>query len=214
MKSIYPIYSLLNPRKLRSVLSFGVKGYLAEIGWFEAFKRKASVDINNKAIPWFTYSFIDFLQDRLNNSQTVFEFGSGNSTRYFASKCAHITSVEHDKAWYEKGERNKPQNATIQYYPLDKDGDYCRAAQKTNKEYDIIIIDGRDRVNCCIQSINALTKNGIIILDDSERDKYNQARLFLKEKGFKELSFSGISPGFFYRKATSLFYKQENCLGV
>lgn len=214
MKSIYPISSLLNPRKLRSVLSFGVKGYLAEIGWFEAFKRKASVDKDNQAIPWFTYSFIDFLQDRLNNSQMVFEFGSGNSTRYFASKCAHITSVEHDKAWYEKGESNKPQNATIQYYPLDKDGDYCRAAQKTNKEYDIIIIDGRDRVNCCIQSFNALTKNGIIILDDSERDKYNEARIFLKNNGLKELSFSGISPGFFYRKATSLFYKEKNCLGV
>src|SRR5690606_38937740 len=156
---------------------------------------KASVDKANQAIPWFTYSFIDFLQHRLNKSQTVFEFGSGNSTRYFAGKCAQITSVEHDKAWYEKGENNKPQNATIQYYPLDKNGDYCRAAQKTNKEYDIIIIDGRDRVNCCIQSINALTKSGVIILDDSERDKYHEARLFLQGKGFKELSFSGISPG-------------------
>lgn len=214
MKSIYPISSLLNPRKLRSVLSFGVKGYLAEIGWFEAFKRKASVDINNKAIPWFTYSFIDFLQDRLNKKQTVFEFGSGNSTRYFASKCSHITSVEHDKDWYVKGENNKPQNATIQYYLLDIDGDYCRAAQKTKKEYDIIIIDGRDRVNCCIQSVNALTPTGIIILDDSERNKYNEARLFLQKNGFKELSFSGISPGYFYRKATSVFYKDDNCLEI
>lgn len=214
MKSIYPISSLFNPRKLRSVLSFGVKGYLAEIGWFEAFKRKASVDKNNQAIPWFTYSFIDFLQDRLNKKQTVFEFGSGNSTRYFASKCAHITSAEHDKIWYEKGESNKPNNADIQYYPLDKDGDYCRVAQKTKQKYDIIIIDGRDRVNCCIQSINALTETGIIILDDSERNKYNEARHFLKNKGFKELSFSGISPGFFYRKTTSVFYKDENCLGI
>ncbi len=214
MKSIYPIYSLLNPRKLRSVLSFGVKGYLAEIGWFEAFKRKASVDKYNHAIPWFTYSFIDFLQDRLNKEQTVFEFGSGNSTRYFANKCGYITSVEHDKTWYEMAETNKPQNADIQLYPLDKNGDYCRAAKKTNKQYDIIIIDGRDRVNCCIQSFNALTARGVIVLDDSERDKYNEARLFLKDKGFKELSFSGISPGYFYRKATSVFYKDGNCLGV
>ena len=36
----------------------------------------------------------------------------------------------------------------------------------------------------------------------------------LQKKGFKELSFSGISPGFFYRKATSVFYKEGNCFDI
>lgn len=214
MKSIYPVSSLLNPKKLISLLSFGVKGYLAEIGWFVAYKNKASVDSNNQPIPWFTYSFIDFLQDRLNTDLHIFEFGSGNSTRYFAQKCASITSVEHDKEWYATGLKNMPKNADIQYYPLDCNGDYCRAAKKSEKKYDIIIVDGRDRVNCCKQSIGALTHEGIIILDDSERDKYQEARRILVENGFKEISFSGISPGYFYRKATSVFYKDGNCLGI
>lgn len=214
MKSIYPISSLLNIKKVRSLLSFGIKGYLAEIGWFVAFQNKASVDGHNQPIPWFSYSFIDFIQGRLNKGQRVFEFGSGNSTRYFAEKCAAITSVEHDRAWYELGAKNKPSNADILYYPLDHDGEYCRAAQKFTEKQDIIIVDGRDRVNCCKQSVEALNQQGVLILDDSEREKYNEARLFLLNKGYKELSFSGISPGFFYRKATSVFYRSDNCLGI
>lgn len=214
MKSIYPISSLFNFRKIKSLLSFGVKGYLAEIGWFVAYKNKSSVDGNNQAIPWFTYSFIDFMQERLNKNQHVFEFGSGNSTRYFAQKCASITSIEHDKEWYEVGLKDKPQNADIQYYPLNKDGDYCRAVSQGAMKYDIIIVDGRDRVNCCKNSLQALNEFGVIVLDDSERDKYNEARIFLLNAGLKELSFSGISPGFFYRKATSVFYKPNNSLKI
>ena len=214
MKSIYPVSSLLNLKKLRTLLSFGVKGYLAEIGWFVAYKHKASVDSNNKPIPWFSYSFIDFMQNRLTKQLSVFEFGSGNSTRYFAQKCASITSVEHDQEWYQMGIKNKPNNADILYFPLDNNGDYCRAAKQNKTTYDIIIVDGRDRVNCCKQSISALSKKGVLILDDSERDKYHEARLFLQNHGFKELSFSGISPGFFYRKATSVFYKQDNCFEI
>lgn len=214
MKNIYPISSLLNPQKLRSILSFGIKGYLAEIGWFVALKQESSVNGENEPIPWFTYSFIDFLENRLNKGQSIFEFGSGNSTRYFAKKVNSISSLEHDKAWYENGLKNKPQNANLIFCELDTDGNYCRGANNTKQKFDIIIIDGRDRVNCCLQSIQALKEDGVLILDDSERDRYNNARIALINQGFKELSFSGISPGFFYRKETSVFYRNNNCLGI
>lgn len=214
MKSIYPISSLLKPQKLRSLLSFGVKGYLAEIGWFVASEKKASVDSDNKPIPWFTYSCIDFLQERLHKKHRIFEFGSGNSTRYFAERCAEITSVEHDQTWYESGLRNKPENANLLYCPLDRDGEYCRAAAKSKHAYDLIIVDGRDRVNCCKQSLPSLTSGGVMILDDSERENYQEARDFLLENGFREIPFTGISPGYFFKKATSIFYKSNNCLGI
>lgn len=199
---------------MRSLLSFGIKGYLAETGWFVAQENKASVDIHNKPIPWFTYSCVDFLQDRIQPNQHIFEFGSGNSTRYFAQRCAEIISVEHDKNWYEGGIKNKPETATILYCPLDEDGEYCRAAIHSGKQFEIIIVDGRDRVNCCKQSIPALKKNGVMIIDDSEREKYNEARSVLFENGFKEIMFTGISAGYFFKKATSVFYKPDNCLNI
>lgn len=214
MKSIYPLSSLISLRKIRSLLSFGVKGYLAEIGWFEAYHLRAPVDSERKPIPWFTYSFIDFMQDRLTKEQRVFEFGSGNSTVFFAEKCQSIHSIEHHQEWYQLGVSQKPENAELTFIELDKDGKYCRAAKDTEKTYDIVIIDGRDRVNCCKQSVEALSLQGVIILDDSERTKYQEARDILKNQGFKELLFSGISPGYFYRKATSLFYRPNNCFDI
>ena len=83
-----------------------------------------------------------------------------------------------------------------------------------NEKFHLIIVDGRDRVNCCLQAVNALTDDGVIILDDSEREFYSPAIEFLKSNGFKELSFSGISPGLFYKKSTSIFYKAQNCLEI
>ena len=93
-------------------------------------------------------------------------------------------------------------------------GDYCRMPVKLEEKFDVIIVDGRDRVNCCKQAVDALTPAGVIVLDDSEREFYREATEFLLGKGFKQLPFTGISPGLFYRKATSVFYKKDNCLDI
>ncbi|MCY1532239.1 hypothetical protein D9M68_675000 [compost metagenome] len=100
------------------------------------------------------------------------------------------------------------------YCLLDTNGEYSKKAASLNEKFDIVIVDGRDRVNCCKHSLPALNEKGVIVLDDSERESYQEARTFLQKQGFKELSFSGISPGLFYEKATSVFYKAENCLGI
>src|SRR5690606_12057573 len=102
-------------------------------------KNRTSVNINNQPIPWFTYSFIDFLEGRLNKNLSIFEYGSGNSTRYFAERVRHISSLEHDKSWYEMGLKNKLQNAELIFCDLDSDGNYSRGALNTDQKFDIII---------------------------------------------------------------------------
>ena len=205
---------LAKPARLHSILSFNKKGYLKDIGWFSAFEKKSPVDGHDKPIPWVTYSFIDFIKERLNQQHKVFEFGSGNSTYFYAKYAGEVVSVEHDKAWYDKIVSTKPANAEMIFSELKTDGNYCRMPLSLNKLFDIIIVDGRDRVNCCKQAVNALSNGGVVVLDDSERDFYSDAVAFLKQQGFKQLAFTGISPGLFYNKATSVFYKAENCLGI
>lgn len=203
-----------SPKRLRTLLSFNDKGYLDEIGWFHAFDSRSPVDQKNNPIPWVTYSFIDFIQDRLIKKHTVFEFGSGNSTYFYAKHAGKVVSVEHDKDWYDKIIKSKPENTELIFCELVRDGDYCRTPLRLKETFDIIIVDGRDRVNCCKQAVNALSANGVIVLDDSERDSYKEGIDFLLANGFKHLSFSGISPGLFYRKSTSVFYKTDNCLSI
>ncbi len=205
---------IAKPGRLKALLSYGHKGYLNSIGWFTAFDKKQAVDGQGKALPWVTYSFIDFIKERINKSQHIFEYGSGSSTIFYAERAGSVTSVEHDKGWFDKVKNTSPGNAEMIFCQLEKDGEYAKKATLIGKKFDIIIVDGRDRVNCCKYSVDALSENGVLVLDDSEREVYNDARSFLKEKGFKELSFSGISPGLFYEKATSVFYKQANCLGI
>lgn len=205
---------IAKPNRLRALLSYGHKGYLNSIGWFTAFDKKQAVDGRGKALPWVTYSFIDFIKERINKSQHIFEYGSGNSTIFYAERAGSVTSVEHDKGWHDKVKNTSPANAEMIFCQLEKDGEYAKKATLLNKKFDIIIVDGRDRVNCCKYSVAALSLNGVLVLDDSEREVYHPARVLLKEQGFKEISFSGISPGLFYEKATSVFYKQDNCLGI
>ena len=214
MKRLLPLSSLLKPGRIKALLSFGVKGYLAETGWFNSFDSRTPVDDRGQPIPWVTYSFIDFISERIRKEHKIFEFGSGNSTWFYAKNAGRVVSVEHDRAWYEKVLKQKPANAEIIFSELQPDGQYSRMPLSTNEQYDIIIVDGRDRVNCCRNCIPALSEHGVIVLDDSERDFYQPAIDFLSGAGFKHLSFSGISPGLFYRKSTSVFYKPNNCLGV
>lgn len=214
MKKTESYTSLLSPAKIKTLLSFGIKGYLSEIGWFRSFDSKSPVDGYSEPIPWVTYSFMDFIADRIQKEHTIFEFGSGNSTFYYAKRALKVVSVEHDKAWFDKISSTKPSNSEMIFCELETGGNYSKMPATMGQKFDIIIVDGRDRVNCCYQSLAALSEGGVVVLDDSERENYAAAISFFKKEGFKELSFSGISPGLFYRKSTSVFYKANNCLGI
>lgn len=202
------------PKRLNALLSYGHKGYLATIGWFTAFDNQQAVDAEGQPLPWVTYSFIDFIRPRLTKELSIFEYGSGNSTLFYAKRVKKVVSVEHDQDWFNKIVEEKAPNAEMIFTALEKGGTYSQKAKLLGDKFDIIIVDGRDRVNCCKFSVDALSENGVLVLDDSERDIYQEARTFLTEKGFKELPFSGIAPGLFYNKTTSVFYKAANCLSI
>lgn len=214
MKNKLSPLSLLNLGKLKVLLSMGFKGYLADKGWFDAFKTKSAVDENGNAIPWVTYSFIDFIKDRITKQHILFEFGSGNSTIFYAKLAGFVYAVEHNKEWLEKCASVNLSNVTMIHSELVPNGTYSKSANDIGKKFNIIIVDGRDRVNCCKQAISALADDGVIVLDDSERVEYAEVHTFLKSQGFKYLPFSGIAPGVIISKYTSIFYKTNNCLGI
>ncbi len=52
-------------------------------------------------IPWITFSAIDFLKKISHSEMRIFEYGSGGSTFFWASRVKYINSVEHDRSWFE-----------------------------------------------------------------------------------------------------------------
>ena len=188
--------------------------YLKEVGWFDSFNKSIPVNVNGVPIPWYTYAAIDFLDTRINEEMTVFEYGIGNSTIWWASRVSRVVSCEHDRQWFLNMKSSLPDNVECMHFDMVPSGDYSKAILQYDSEFDLIVIDGRDRVNCARNSLRALNGTGVIIWDNSDREDYRDGYDFLIDNGFKRLDFSGIGPVNVYGWCTSVFYKTKNCLGI
>ncbi|MDA0986050.1 MAG: FkbM family methyltransferase [Bacteroidetes bacterium] len=216
MKSIKRlVWKLLNLLNLAGLIELTLSiNYLKSSGWFKSYKLKQSIDSNYKPIPWFSYPIISFLENRLNNKIDVFEFGCGNSTLWFAEKVKSIKSVEHNKDWFENVKLKLPKNAKLVYKDLVYGEKYSKEVLSGKNKYHIIIIDGRDRVNCTLNSIKALQKDGVIIFDNSQLIEYKDAIDYLIKNKFKRIDFWGQIPIAAHENCTTIFYKPNNCLNI
>ncbi len=205
---------LVEPKVLVKLLSLRLTGYLADVGWFNAFKSGKPVGNNFEPLPWFTYSFIDFLTERLNNKLNIFEFGSGNSTLFFAKRIKYVTSVEHNVEWYNKLIRKIPDNVNLLLSKTDSEDDYVGLIKLSMNKFDIVFIDGIHRNECSHSAVEILSERGVIVLDDSERVEYSEGIEHIMSKGFKKINFWGIPPGMLIRKCTTVFYRNNNCSGI
>lgn len=206
--------TLLKPRLLRGLLSLAIKGYFIQRGWINSYLTKQAIAASGEPIPWLTYSFLDFIEGRLNKEQNLFEYGSGNSTLFFAKQVQFVRSIEHDEKWYHKIKPTLPSNAHISHISIANKQAYETAILQENKNYDIILIDGRERLKCLKNAVQRLTPQGVVILDDTERPKYSDAFPFMQSLGFKHIPFSGIAIGAIHDKQTVVFYRNENCLAI
>jgi hypothetical protein len=125
-----------------------------------------------------------------------------------------VTSVEHNIEWYNKLKSKIPGNSNLILSKSDRSEDYVQGLKQSNKKYDLIIIDGIHRVDCCLSASNYLTDKGVIILDDSERVQFSKGIEHLISGDFKRIDFWGIAPGFVIRKCTTIFYQTKNCLCI
>jgi len=205
---------LVEPKVLIKLLSLRLTGYLTDVGWFNAFKTGEPVGNNFEPLPWFTYAFIDFLTEKLDDNFSVFEFGSGNSTLFFAKRIKHVTSVEHNAEWYNKLMSNIPDNVNLLLSKTESVDDYAGLINSSNNKYDLVFIDGIHRNECSHTAVEILSERGVIVLDDSERAEYSEGIKYISNKGFKKINFWGIPPGMLIRKCTTVFYRNNNCLAI
>ena len=205
---------ILEPKVLYKILSFRAFGYLLETGWLSSFKSGNSVNGNLDPLPWFTYSAIDFLESRLNDKLKVLELGSGNSTLFFAKKVGKVISIEHNEDWFKKILKKAPGNVELIYTGSEDVEKYLKPLLLKDENFDVIIVDAIFRNESLRYCLQYTGEGGVIVFDDTDRKEYNEGIAFLINNGFKRLDFSGIAPGIFFRKCTSVFYKDNNCLNI
>lgn len=208
------IWYILRKVGLAGSVQLWLKSGLAEDGWFKSFHAQQSIDLAGKPLPWLNYAFIKFLAPRLLPTMQVFEYGSGNSTLWFASKVGKIKSVEHDQTWITKLQTRLPNNAQVVFQSLDNKEAYIHEVGKAQTLYDLIIVDGRERNRCVEACLPCLSANGVIILDNAERESYLPARQMLITQGFRCLEFWGMPVGTANNSCTALYYKDNNILNI
>lgn len=195
----------------RALWALWKDGYLREEGWFRSFRVQESVDVAGRPIPWMNYCTVQFLRERLKPEFRVFEFGSGNSTLFFASRCAEVVSFESSSEWFRRMSKRIPPNVRLML--RETETFYCN--EEENGSFDLVVIDAMDRNRLVVPAVKLCREgSGVIVWDDTERPEYAPAIAQLLDSGWKRLRFSGIGPIQNSRKETSFFYRPGNCLEI
>lgn len=188
---------------------------LTEIGWLLSWERQACVDASGNFIPWYSYAVINFLSERLCPDSKIFEFGAGYSSIFYAQHGAAVISIEKDPIWYTKITQLREQLALDNLYVhlVALPQEFAGSIQKFDCQ-DIIVVDSMCRNDCVAISYQKLSIGGVIILDNSERSKYQSSFELLTSLGFRHINFSGIGPLRVTSSQTTIFYREENILGL
>jgi len=138
-------------------------------------------------LPWLTDGALDFLDSHifyikagLKHNPRIFEFGAGNSTLYFLSRGCLVTSVEHDEEWCRKiGDVAACFDYQDRLSLTHAQRPYYQEFGAVANNYDLVLVDGRDRVRCLERVIEQLgrlpgSRQPLLILDNTEHiaDKY------------------------------------------
>lgn len=195
-------------------MRFFPSSYLKRIGYFKSVDQKQPVDINGQPIPWMSYPMIQFLQDRLTPEHTLVEYGSGYSTLFFSRYVGKVDAVEHNREWYERISKRVPGNANVDFINAEDRQEYVGYVEKRNAYADVVVVDGRFRVDCAAASAEVLKKSAVIVFDDTDRERYREIYGILENRGYRYIEFEGLKPAKFEESRGTVFYRDNNVFGI
>lgn len=166
-----------------------------EYGQLKTIKRWECLDKNDDPIPWYTYPAIEYLSTIDFSDMSIFEYGGGNSTLWWASRAKMVVTVENDPDWYSKIQSKIKENIKIELYLKTTKEDYVNFLLERSENFDVIVIDGRWRSDCAKILSKKLNKRDgfLIILDNS--DWYPKTKRFLIESfDLIPIDFHGFGP--------------------
>lgn len=184
--------------------------------------------------PWMTFDAIAYLEEHIRPGWQVFEYGSGGSTLFWLSLGASCVSVEHNPDWYALMKSRLPSGASIDYrfvpqesnpaiseksdpadpthYVSDEGHAYSyknyveQIDPFPDQYFDLVVIDGRARPSCLMHSVAKVKRNGLLVLDNADRDYYlARTQPYLKE--YRQLEYSGAAPSLLGFSKTDIFIR-------
>jgi hypothetical protein len=186
--------------------SFGAAyGLLFDYAHLSSVRQRRCVDAQSNPVPWYTYPAIDYLRQLDFSDASIFEYGSGSSTLFWAAAARRVVSVEDDEEWYGITRAQLPANCEL---TLETDLEaYPAVIDRYPEPFDVIVVDGaargRTRLKCAKRAIGKLRDGGMIILDNS--DWLPESARLLRESGLIQVDMTGFAPISGHTQTTSFF---------
>ena len=135
--------------------------------------------------PWLSPAAVHFLDQHLRPEFCGFEWGSGRSTNWFATRVGHLVSIEETRAWHDKvfatlRERGRS-NVDLRHIPVehalsaqyessyDPMPRYVLAIEEfPDARFDFILVDGCYRQPCVQAALPKLKPGGLLIIDNTD----------------------------------------------
>ena len=212
------------PRRAAVVLGGWLRHVLTHAPWRSAPELRDWVSTTflgrpllEAGMPWMTFAAMRWLRAYLRPTMSVFEWGSGGSTLFFAERVARVVSVEYDAAW-SSAVRARLQaegrtNVTLRDLPpepgpadriyLSSDPQFAgrnfrryatSVLDHPDGAFDLVLVDGRARLGCVVSALPKLRRDGVLVLDNSEREDAAEACALLAGSGWSVRHFSGPGP--------------------
>ena len=183
---------------------------LEDYGFKLSMTERLCVNKDREPIPWYTYPAIEYLDQLDLSTKSVFEFGCGSSSLYWARRARTVTSLEARKVWYDRIKEQAPENLHLICRGVDES--YVETIYESGAKYDIIVIDGMLRYPSTQAALDCLKEDGLIIFDNSDRaaefTKYAKAMELLRTNNLLQVDMHGFTPFNPYTATTSLFFSR------
>lgn len=126
---------------------------------------------------------LQILATYIKEGSTVFEWGIDTNSIMYSLKCKEYTCVYHHPRFISdleplpsniKATLVAPNRPKGNPYEPAKKGEFVSYVNAINGKYDVIIINGRDRLRCAKKSLEHLNENGVVIIQDFwNRSRYS-----------------------------------------
>ena len=172
--------------------------------------------------PALTFKALAWLEAYVKPWMSVFEYGTGGSTLFFARRVKTLVSVEHYSDWFAKLTKSlegirvnncslllrEPEVSSLRDVPTYGPGTYTSTDEQykyvrfeayvksidcyPDESFDLVLVDGRSRATCILHALPKIKPDGYLMLDNSERSQYGTAEALLSQH--ERTDFFGVGP--------------------